>query len=169
MRVTTGGGLNTRRGGPSESPQSFDEFFHRHYEQVCRVMFLSVGDQDEAQDVVQEAFVRVLERWDRLNVSNAAGYVYRTALNQLASRRRRLAREPRQDARDYPAPTEDRVLIEAALESLTLKERMAVVLVELLEFTPTEAGEMLGIAASTVRVRVHRAHERARAELGGDS
>ena len=50
------------------------------------------GNRGEAEDLAQEAFVKVYERWDRVRgTDNPAGYLYRTAINAHHSRLRRLA------------------------------------------------------------------------------
>lgn len=51
-------------------------------------MYLIVGNSHEAEELMQDAFVKVLERWDRID--NHAGYLYRPALNSTRSRFRRL-------------------------------------------------------------------------------
>jgi DNA-directed RNA polymerase specialized sigma24 family protein len=45
--------------------QGFEEFFHAHYERLLRVLYISVGDRHEADDLAQDAFVRVHEGWPR--------------------------------------------------------------------------------------------------------
>jgi RNA polymerase sigma-70 factor (ECF subfamily) len=76
----------------SESVASFDGFFDMHYERLLRTMYLATGDRHEAEDLAQDAFVRVYERWDRVGrMDDPVGYLYRTALNLRRSRLRRLA------------------------------------------------------------------------------
>jgi RNA polymerase sigma factor (sigma-70 family) len=76
----------------SEHAASFEGFFEEHYERLLRVMYLSTGDRHEAEDLAQDAFVRVYERWDRVRgMERPDGYLYRTALNLRRSRLRRLA------------------------------------------------------------------------------
>lgn len=44
----------------------FDAFFHAEYERLVRSLRLLLRSHQDAEDVAQESFVRVLERWDRV-------------------------------------------------------------------------------------------------------
>jgi DNA-directed RNA polymerase specialized sigma24 family protein len=71
---------------------SFEEFFEASYASVARALILLVGDETEAEELAEEAFVRAWERWARIRtMASPAGFVYRTALNLNRSRLRRLA------------------------------------------------------------------------------
>src|SRR3954470_24576848 len=79
---------------------SFEEFFAGNYEQLVRALYLVTGDAHEAEELAQEACVRVLQRWDRLGgTDNPVGYAYRTALNLHRSHLRRLASAGRRPLR----------------------------------------------------------------------
>src|SRR5262245_12854589 len=98
-------------------------------------MYLVVGDREEAEDLVQEAFVKVLERWATVQHMEApTGYLYRTAMNSFRSRYRRTAMALRRIALLSPRPRNpfDDVELNAdvrrALASLTPRQRAAVVL-----------------------------------------
>ena len=67
---------------------TFDDLFSDHHERLYRALYLIVGNSHEAEELMQDAFVKVLERWDRID--NPAGYLYRSALNSTRSRFRRL-------------------------------------------------------------------------------
>ena len=57
---------------------SFEEFFAREREDLYRTLWLVTRNRYEAEEVAQEAFVRVLERWDRVSVKQEPrGYLYR--------------------------------------------------------------------------------------------
>ncbi len=161
-----------------EGATTFEDFFHANHEKLLRVLYLASGDRHEAEDLVQEAFVRVYERWDRVReTENPAGYLYRTALNVHRSRGRRMALATRKALRvaprrepapDLASAAGDRDAIRRALRSLPLGQRQAVVLVEWLGMSDEEAGTILGVAAVTVRVRISRARTRLQAMLRGD-
>ena len=90
----------TAYGVAMEAEQAgFADFFRAEYQTLLRAMYLVSGSRDEAEDLAQDAFVKVLERWDRVReMDNPAGYLYRAAVNSHRSvaRRLRLAtlREP---------------------------------------------------------------------------
>ena len=155
-------------------PVTFEAFFVELHRRVRAAVWLIVRDAHEAEEIVQEAFVRVWERWDHVSaMDDPEGYVYRTAMNVLRSRRRRasvalrhLIHHPRPD--DTLEAVERREVLVRALASLTRRERAAVVLVDLLELTSEEAGEALGIKATTVRVLAARGRQRMRQEANDD-
>ncbi|MGH2655303.1 MAG: sigma factor [Actinomycetota bacterium] len=59
-----------------ERAETFEDFFHAHHERLLRAMYLATGDRHEAEDLTQEAFVGVLERWERVRgLEDPAGYL----------------------------------------------------------------------------------------------
>jgi len=156
------------------SPLTFEAFFAETHRSARAAVWLIVRDTHEAEEVVQDAFVRVWERWARVAVmEDPEGYLYRTAMNVLRSRRRRaavalrhLVRPGRPD--DTLEAVERREVLVRALSSLTRRERAAVVLMDLLDLTSEEAGAALGIKAATVRVLAARGRERMQREANDD-
>jgi RNA polymerase sigma-70 factor (ECF subfamily) len=160
----------------AEPAQAFEDFFHAHYERLLRVLYLSTGSRHEAEDLAQDAFVRVYERWSRVGaIENPAGYLYRVALNAHRSKLRRVRVAARKALRLRPEPladphdaAEDRVTVRRALATLPAGQRKAVVLVDWLDLTDTEAGEVLGLSPGAVRTRLHRARAALRDLLRGE-
>jgi RNA polymerase sigma factor (sigma-70 family) len=155
------------------SPEAFEAFFHREYPQLAKALFLVTGSGPEAEDLVQEAMARALERWPRVRVMESpAGYVYRIAVNLHRRRLRRAFREtpaPEGTASLTPDPTEIAEIREKvlrALACLSADQRVALVLVEWLGLSPEEAGRVLGIKAVSVRGRLHRARATLKECLG---
>ena len=69
---------------------TFEGFFHAEYGRLFTAMCGVTGSRHEAEDITQEAFVRVLERWGTVGgMDDPAGYLYRTAMNVFRSRYRR--------------------------------------------------------------------------------
>ncbi len=151
------------REGASETPGattrpgiSFEEFFDGERPRLFATLVLIVGDRGIAEDLMQEAFVRALERWDRvLQHPDPTGYLYRTALNLVRQRRRRVLRahsaEPQIAPTDAFAGVDDREDLFAALRRLTPRQRAALVLVGLLDLDAEQAGKVLGVRPGTVR------------------
>jgi RNA polymerase sigma-70 factor (ECF subfamily) len=158
-------------------PAEFEAFFLANHLDVFACFRLLARDPDEAEEIAQEAFLRVWQRWDRVAaMERPDGYLYRTAMNVWRSRRRRAAVALRRLGRrttSADAPTtggmpavEDRDAVSRALRGLSERQRAAFVLTEGLELTSDEAGEAMGIAASTVRVLAARAREALRTGTG---
>jgi len=125
-------------------------------------MYLITGDRYEAEELAQDAFVKVCERWDRVSaMDNPAGYLYRTATNARRSGIRRMALAARRvvslQATDEISDTDERDRIRRSLARLPRNQREAVVFVEWLGFSDHEAAKALGTSAGAIRVRLSRA------------
>lgn len=172
MRVSESAETADETGAVVSGTESFEEFFEAAYEPVLRALFLVTGSLHEAEDVAQEAFVRMYERWDELRRRpNPAGYAYRTALNVHRSRRRRLRVAARRMVRPIsPDPitaSEDRDELRRALGRLPRGQREALVLVEWVGMSDEEAGDVLGVSPVAIRVRISRARHALRTETSG--
>jgi RNA polymerase sigma factor (sigma-70 family) len=155
----------------TEAAAAFEDFFEAERRRLYRALCLITGDPGEAEEVAQDAFLHLWERWDRVrDMDHRCGYLYRTAMNGLRSRRRRLMRAgrlsllPRREVDAYEeADLRDAVL--RALGKLGRRQRAAVVLTDLLGFGSGEAGRLLGVKATTVRTLSSEARVILRHEL----
>lgn len=138
--------------------QSFEEFYNRERDGLFGALVLITGSRQEAEELTQDAFLALWERWDRVaGLDNPTGYLYRTAMNAFRKRRRRASLALRrvvgaEPARDVFAAADARQVVTAALSSLTRRQRAALVLTDLLGFSSDEAGRALRIKPVTVRV-----------------
>jgi RNA polymerase sigma-70 factor (ECF subfamily) len=135
----------------------FEDFFEQEQERLLRVLWMVTGSLQEAEDIVQEAFLRVWERWPNVSaMESPTGYLHRAAMNIFRNRYRR-ARLGLRKAIGVAPPVdafgsiEDRISVSRALGTLTPRQRAALVLTELLGYPAEQAGRMLGVRASTVR------------------
>jgi RNA polymerase sigma factor (sigma-70 family) len=161
-------------GSPAGTPDGldFDDFFARESEDLFRRLWLVTRDRAEAEEVMQDAFLSLYERWDRMAaVEDPKAYLYRTAFNAWNKRSRRASRAlrtalvpPRGDDVDA---ADARTVVGEALARLSPRQRAAVVLTELLGFSSEDAGQMLGIRAVTARVLTSQARAAMRSYLGG--
>jgi RNA polymerase sigma factor (sigma-70 family) len=150
----------------------FADFFARRYERLVRACILLTGGAAEGEDLAQEAMARVLERWDRVSgMDDPGGYLYRTALNVHRKALRRLAVAARRRAfsepSDDPDVTDRHLDLRRAIRSLPRAQREALVLVEWFGYSAEEAAVLLGIEATSVRGRLHRARQSLRQRYGG--
>jgi RNA polymerase sigma factor (sigma-70 family) len=149
----------------------FEAFFEREKDRLLRALYLMTGSAGEAEDLAQEAFTRVYERWDAVAVmDDPTGYLHRTAMNLFRNQVRR-ARVAVQRAvglgpeQDVFKGVEDRDVATRALVSLTPRQRAALVLTEGLGYSGEEAGRLLGVKASTVWALTHQARASLRATV----
>ena len=109
------------------------------------------GDRAEAEEILQDAFLTVWERWERVAaMEEPVGFLYRTAMNLFRKRVRRAAVAVRKavhllPARDELAEVETRDEAVRFSERLTPRERAAIVVTAYLGYSSEEAGELLGI------------------------
>jgi RNA polymerase sigma-70 factor (ECF subfamily) len=143
-----------------ERARDFENLVEAEHSGLYGALCLITRDRFEAEDVMQEAFLKVWERWDRVrDMDDPTGYLYRTALNLYRKRLRRASLAIRRamrlaPARDELAEVEARDAVARALAELTPRQRMGVVLVDLLDLSSEDAGRAMGIRAATVRVLV---------------
>jgi len=156
-------------------PLSFDAFFAAESETLYRRMWLVTRDRHEAEEVVQDAFLSLLERWDRVaGLPDPTGYLYRTAFNAWKKRTRRGALAIRNTFASPPESdgfeaADARIVVDQALDQLTPRQRAAIVLTELLGYSSEEAGEMLGVRPVTARVLASQARGTMRSWLERES
>ena len=143
---------------------AFEEFFEREKAGLYRALCIVTRNPHEAEELTQDAFVCVLERWDRVGgMDDPRAYLYRTAMNAFRTGYRRAALATKRailtkSSEDTIADVEERDAAMRALATLSPRQRAAVVLTDLLDFSSEDAAQMLGVRASTVRVHVSRAH-----------
>ena len=137
--------------------QSFEDFFEAESGTLFRRFCLVTGNRSEAEEVMQDAFMKVFERWDRVSgMDDPVGYLYRVAFNEFKRRSRRAALAVRRTLRAAPRADEfeavdARQTVLEALSHLTPRQRAALVLTEMLDYTSEEAGSLLGVRPVTVR------------------
>jgi RNA polymerase sigma-70 factor (ECF subfamily) len=154
-------------------PLSFEDLFISENRRLFGTLCLITGDPNEAEDVGQEAFVRVLERWDRVaSMIDPVGYLYRVAINVFRSRYRRARVAARRflvaQELDRIAEVDERDVVTRMLGGLSPRQRAALVLTTVLDYSSEETGEILGLPASSVRVLTTRARATLRAQTGED-
>lgn len=153
---------------------TFEGFFDAESPVLFRRLCLLTGNRAEAEDVMQDAFLRLWERWDRVSeMQDPTGYLYRTAMNVFRSRYRRARLAARRavglaPSRDEFAEADARRAVMQALGKLTPRQRAAVVLTDLIGFGSEEAGRALGVKASTVRALATQGRETLRATMEAD-
>jgi RNA polymerase sigma factor (sigma-70 family) len=154
--------------------EPFEAFFERERDGLFGALVMITGHRQEAEEIAQDAFIALLERWDRVStLEDPTGYLYRTAMNVFRKRRRRAAVAvrravrlmPRQDGFDQ---AEARQVVAAALATLSPRQRAALVLTELLDYSSEEAARLMSIRAGTVRALATQGRAALRRTMGDD-
>ena len=147
--------------------RDFDEFYAATYKGFTLQLYAYLGDLEDAQDVVQEAFCRAFARWKKVSGYDQPGaWVRKVAWNLATSRfrRQKLAmkfwRAEREQHVDGPSP--DRVALTRALAAIPAQHRRVVVLHYMAALSVAEIAEQEGVAEGTIKSWLSRG----RAALG---
>ena len=153
----------------------FAEFYQNCRDECLRTVLVIVGDRDNAQELVAEAFARACASWRTVSRHPApAAWVVRTAVNLNISRWRRRHREiPVPDPgmlADRPAaataaqdPVDPQIM--AALQRLPARQREVIALRLILDLDTGGTARVLGIRPNTVMAHMARALAALRGDL----
>jgi RNA polymerase sigma-70 factor (ECF subfamily) len=156
--------------------ESFTWFFAAEYPHVVRLLSVVLHDPAAAEDVAQDAFVRLHRHWDQVSRYDAPeAWVRRVALNCAFSLRRREARRREREASaeelrppDPASPGTDRADVIRAVRKLPPRDRALIGLYHLEDRPVAEVADLLGMRVGAAKVALHRARRRL-ADLLADS
>jgi RNA polymerase sigma-70 factor (ECF subfamily) len=153
----------------------FDEWYRTEHPKLLRVLVVVAGSPAEAAEVVDEAFARAYERWERVSqMRSPTGWTYRTALNLVRRRGRRVAVESllhRRSAeqRLWPSPPADwSPEVWDGLMALPDRERTAIALRYVADLSVQDIAVTMAIAPGTVGSTLHSARRHLAALLGDE-
>ncbi len=161
-----------REGQIVAEPLSFEAFFETEARTLFRRLCAVTGNSAEAEEIMQDAFLALWERWDRIgSIQDPTAYLYRTAMNVFRRRSRRAALAVRRALSPAPDPTpfaeiDEQQDVVAALAELTPRQRAALVLTDVMDYSSEEAARALGVKAGTVRGLASRARATLRRQVG---
>lgn len=149
----------------------FEEFYSAYRDSVYRAVLVATRNPDQAEDAVQEAFMRAYDRWDTVQRhERPRAWVSRVALNVATSWWRRNRREHGEPP-DRPAAPDARPLDEHLVRlvwALPKRQRQVVALRILADLSIAETATLLGLAEGTVKATLHRALATLRGRLEQD-
>ncbi len=167
-------------------PAAFNQLFEAYSDKVYRLAFSQLENEDEAEGVVQDAFLRLFERLGQFEGRSRLGtWLYRVAYNlcqdRLRQRRPLFSLDEENDDNVLPVPTllldwaelPERYLsaaelsaeLDRAIAALPPRLKAVFVLREMEGLSTQECAEVLGISLSAVKVRLHRARLLLREQL----
>ncbi len=143
--------------------REFDELYAASFRRLTNQVFAMIGDRDEAQECVQEAFVKA---WAHRRTLSKAEYpeawVRTTAYRLAVSRWRRTSRGRRAPDRavspqlDAPAVDESHVALVTALRQLPEAQRRALVLHHIADLSVQDVANEVGVPEGTIKARLSR-------------
>ena len=157
---------------------AFRVLVERHSRAVFRLAFRMTGNEQDAEDMVQETFLRAFKQLHRFDGRASFGtWLYRIAANcsldLIRARRVRREQQPGLEATASPEPSPERVtrgkqlasLLDQALDQLSEAERTAFVLRHFEGCTIEEIAKILGVRNSAAKHSVFRAVQKLRCAL----
>ena len=132
----------------------FTEWVEGVERQLLRSAYLLSGDLQRAEDLVQEALVKVALRWRRLRDGNPTAYARTIIVRDNISAWRRRREVPVETVFGASAVSSDpdtEMVVRRALARLTPSQRAVVVLRHFDDLTERETAEVLGVAIGTVK------------------
>lgn len=143
--------------------REFDEFYTASFQRVTGQVYAMIGNRDEAQECVQEAFARAWAHRRKLErAEHPEAWVRTTAYRLAVSRWRRTVRgrRPADRALAVPteavAPSESHVALVAALKRLPEAQRQALVLHHIADLPVHDVAREVGVPEGTIKARLSR-------------
>ncbi len=169
--------------GDRAAMPSWDELVRQHADRVYRLAYRLSGNQQDAEDLTQDTFIRVFRSVQNYQPGTFEGWLHRITTNlflDMVRRRTRVRMEALPDDCDrLPAddPNPEQIYhdsrlgpdLQAALDSLAPEFRAAVVLCDIEGLSYEEIGATLGVKLGTVRSRIHRGRQALRDHLATHS
>jgi RNA polymerase sigma-70 factor (sigma-E family) len=152
-------------GVPIDADSALEQLYDEHYVRLVRLAVLLLGDRGRAEEVVQDSFVAIFQRWDRLEGADVAAYLRQTVVNRSRSVLRHLrvvSQHPTEAPRTVPGVDHDvlggvrrRAVIDALAE-LPRRQREVLALRYYLDLSEREIAETLGISPGAVKSHASR-------------
>ena len=141
--------------GEVHQPASFDDLYRDEYEPMVRLARGLVDVLEIAEEIVQDAFARVYERWNRLD--HPGGYLRTSVVNGARSELRKREVRRRIGLRPLLIPNpEERDYLLDALDQLSPRQKSALVLRYYEGLTEKEIAQAMGIRPGTVKSATSR-------------
>jgi RNA polymerase sigma-70 factor (ECF subfamily) len=152
---------------------AFGELFLRHHRQLHRLARLTSRSPEDAEDALQDAMLSAHRGAGSFrHDASVRSWLHRIVVNACLDRLRRAKAHPTSPLEDvYPvadrtAQVETAIVVERALMRLPLRQRAAVVAVDMQGYSIADTAQLLGIAEGTVKSRCARARARLAELLG---
>ena len=157
-----------------DADTALEQLYAAHYAGLVRMAVLLLRDQGLAEDVVQDSFVAMHGRWQRIDPAKAPAYLRQTVVNRSRSalRHRTVVARHRPEPMPDAAPADESVLrterrasVLDALADLPVRQREVLVLRHYLDLSEADIATTLGISRGAVKSHASRAAAALRARL----
>ena len=158
----------------AEADVTLEQLYDAHYVRLVRLAVLLLGDAGRAEEVVQDSFVAVYRRWDKLHDADVPAYLRQTVVNRSRSVLRHLSvvsKHPPEPPADHPGADHDvlrrsqRQSVLEAMARLPRRQREVLALRYYLDLSEREIAETLGISQGAVKSHASRGADALRHSL----
>jgi DNA-directed RNA polymerase specialized sigma24 family protein len=149
--------------GAGAHVEDYTAFYRAEFRPVARTVYLIVHDAARAEDLTQEAFLKLLQHWKKVSTYERPGaWVRRVAIRLATKHVRRESLRPvlERNAAPLPPPGPVDVDLLRAIAQLPSQQRAAVVLFYFEDRPVSEIVDLLGCTESAAKVWLHRARHR---------
>ena len=106
----------------AEQAPSFEEFYGANFRHVFTALCLVTGNRHEAEEITQDSFLKIYERWDRVGaLDDPTAYLFRVSMNTFRNRYRRALLGLRRELLLAPEATDELAEIESHDEVVRLR------------------------------------------------
>lgn len=146
-----------------DEQRALKDLYLTSYSPLVGVLTLAAGSREDAEEIAQDAFVRLITHWPQVSgFDDPEAWLRKVSFRLLTDRRRRAARV----AKLWPSPghnkltdlgTDGALDIERALDALPINHRQVILLHYLYDLKVSQVAELLGLRVGTVKSRLARA------------
>lgn len=168
-------GVATDSAPVDEAQASFGDFVRSRRAGLVAAAAVVIGNADEAEDMVQEALIKVAARWYTLQHQNPTAYARQIVLRDAVSRWRRTARRRRvehlllnsdraQGAAHPDRTADEKIMVQQLMQQLSARQRAVLFLRYFADMTEEDIARTLGISRGSVKRHAHLGMVRLRHE-----
>ena len=169
----------------------FETFYKEYYEKLLRAAFRLTGNKEDAQDVIQEAYMNAFKSFSKFDYNSSFGtWIYRIMLNcsyrfmkkrdklpvQIIAAEGGISETEFWESMKSNESVEDSAMVEDIretciqlfLDCIPRKQRIAFTLKTLMQLSIDEVAEIMGISKSAVKINVYRAKQHLKNNMQGE-
>ena len=154
----------------------FEQLFNAYYDELQHFIFFKSGDTEVAEDIVQEAFLKLWEMRSSVRVETARALLYTIAANLFSNRHKRLKlnfklRQTLVEDRTFESPEFEMEIkefdrkLQRVLSELNENNRTVFLMNRMEQMTYNEIASTLNISVKAVEKRMKKALEHVRKEI----
>ncbi|MCF8307610.1 MAG: RNA polymerase sigma factor [Bacteroidales bacterium] len=139
---------------------------------IYRFILKNIRDEDEAQDIVQESYMRMWERVNHIQYQKARSYLFTTAYHTMIDRLRKnnrlspIEEAPEHETRQHNNYSDLSEVLSKAVDTLPVIQKNVVLLRDYEGYSYKEIGEITDLNESQVKVYIYRARKALRNYIG---